>query len=353
MQRRKRIEENLGTNKKFFIGKPIFSRKHSKKIPKITFLKIILKKLLIIVSIFFLVLGLFFAYHVYEKNIRFDDKLKSVVRRLDETTCKIFKPNIVNSFLEIQVDGSEDVVDSTIHLFSESIHYSIKMNNYRFSIDNLGNKGTLRDLIKTNSIFLDKKTVFKYLSSFFYRNFYIKLDQVVIINRENALDSYFYAKSMTPLKKYFNDEIDTNYYIYTDLCFDDFNNFLNFLNLTSLFKKNIEYNQNISVKSLFGLDDIKKEQLRIQILNASGVEKWGLFLEALLKSYGLNVVKLDHSNSIVNKTTISIDSDDIKDSATLKMLNYLLVNSVKNDEITNQENILSDIYVVIGTDSIN
>jgi len=347
-------EKKSSTTKNNIDKKPTVSRKYVKNTPKVKlFDKEILKRFLIALFIFLLVSGLFFAYQVYEKNIKFDEKLKSIVKRLDEDSCKVFKQNLVNTFLEIQVDNSEQVVNSTIYLFSNSVRYSINVNNYKFSIDNLGNQGTLKDLIKTNSIFLDKKSVFKYLSTFFYRNFYIKLDLVVIKNNENALDSYFSARSLTPLERYFSGEVDTTYSLYTDLCFDDFNRLLSFFYSIPLATRTFEYTTNTSVKSLFGLDDIKKEQIRIQILNASGVEQWGFFMERLFENYGLNVVKLDNSGSVVNKTTISVDSNDIKDSATLNMLNYLLINPVVKNEIKNQENIFSDVYIVIGQDSIN
>jgi len=121
---------------------------------------------------------------------------------------------------------------------------------------------------------------------------------------------------------------------------------------SSLNVKTYDYNSNYSVNSLFGMDSVKKEQIRIQILNSSGVDQWGFFIQRLFKSYGLNVVKLDNTQLPVRETQISVDKDEIRTGETLKLLRYLLMINIEDKNIKNQQNIYSDIYIILGQDSL-
>lgn len=315
--------------------------------------KKIVNRLLSILGIFLVLIGLFFGYQIYIKQQQFNSEMDSVVKRLDESFCKSFNKNLINTFLEIDVDDDENVLNAVIYLFSNDLQYGLNVTNYQFSIDNLGTQGTLKDLVKTNNLFLDKKSVFKYLSGYFYKEFNIKLDSVVISKKNYPLNDYFKMRSYGFLQKYFYKGFSIkNFSFYTDLCVNDFNSMLSSFYSSSLNINTYDYSSNFTVNSLFGMDEVKKEQIRIQILNSSGVEQWGFFIQKLFKSYGLNIVKVDSTQIPVRNTQISIDKEDIKSGNTLKLLRYLLMVNIEDKDIKNQENIYSDIYIILGQDSV-
>jgi hypothetical protein len=292
------------------------------------------------------------GYIAYIEVQTFDARLASSINQLDDTSCRKYEYKLINSLLYIQEDENGELKDALLYLYSGNSKYTLSLNNYIFDIDNLGTQGTLKDFINTNNIFLDKKSVFKYLSNFFYRKFYIKLDSVVISNNSSTLNDYYKINSVNfILKAFHNKDQLSNFSFYTDLCNDDLSSMLRVFFSPVLTNHSFDYSSDIKIKDLFDLDSIKKEQVRIQILNSSGVDNWGNFMAKIFDNYGLNIVKIDSSNEVSSETKVLIDREELKNTNTVDILEYILSNNSISD-ISTQESIYSDIYIILGQDSL-
>lgn len=313
----------------------------------------LVRKMVIAGSILILIIFIVSAVFTWIKYLDFHYKLDSRLALFDQnTSCKPYNPNqsLIASFVSIDLNNDQSIKNIYLNIFNSKNKYSLNLNNYRIEIDNSGSKGTIIDYIKINNLFLDKKTLFKYLSTTLLRQLYVKIDYVLIgqnidvkdINQQNSL---FYQYLFNQLAE---DSFD--YQITTDICKDSFYKLLQTYYDETPTVNTADYQDNFL--NNFDFSEIRKEQIRIYLNNRSGVEGWGDFYNDLMQEYGLNIVKLDNSVGATLKTSISIDDNNLKDTNTLKMIKYLLNNQVSDIDVNTQSNIFSDIYIELGEDSL-
>lgn len=313
----------------------------------------ILRRMFIVSSILILVIFIVSGVFIWIKYMDFYNKIDSRLELFDQnTTCKPYNPNqsLITSFVSIDLGNDQAIKNIYLNIFDSKNKYSLNLNNYRIEIDNSGSKGTIIDYIKINNLFLDKKTLFKYLSTTLLRQLYIKIDYVLIGQNINVKDiseqnNLFYQYLFNQLAE---DSFD--YQITTDICKDSFYQLLQTYYDEIPTVTTEDYQDNFL--SNFDFSEIRKEQVRIYLNNRSGVEGWGNFYRDLMQGYGLNIVKLDNSVGATLRTSISIDDNNLKDTNTLKMIKYLLNNQVSDIDVNTQTNIFSDIYIELGEDSL-
>lgn len=285
--------------------------------------------------------------------LNYTNKIKENIIPIEASAkCKDFSHSEVNSFLSIDIDKAENIKDIRLNLFSNERYYSYGIKDYVFLIDNGGTEGKIEEYIRVNNLFLDKKTLFKYLASLISRQLFIKVDYIIITKGEIKLDDYNKIRNSYIQTLFDPSALKTDsFQIYTDICQGTFDSAIDsfFLNESRINRRDFNSSK---IKDLFELTNIKKEQLRVHINNKTGVTGWGKYYEEYLESYGLNVVKLDNSSSVTNKTTVSVDNESIKSSNTLRMVRYLVNNEVADIDVNTQTNIFSNVYIELGEDTL-
>lgn len=313
--------------------------------------KKIMQKVYLFVGVLALTLFFIGSIFIWVKSNQYKDLLNSKISYLDNS-CKIYQSDIINTFLTIELDKSQNIREIYLNIFDKEKKISFAITNYKFIIDNAGTEGTLIDYIRLNNLFLDKTTLFKNLSSTLVRQLFVKIDFVIILDNQKSpkdikeLDGFFY--------QYLFDQLAAEkleYQLITDLCKDSIKKIFEDFYSTNTNGSEIR-DFNATALSNFDFSDIRKEQLRIYINNRSGVENLGEFYRTLFQGYGLNVVKLDNSLGESPKTSIAIDDSSINGTNTLMMTKYLLNNQIGNIDVNTQTNIFSNIYIELGEDSL-
>lgn len=312
----------------------------------------ILKKIYIVVLSALIIVFCISSYYLYIINNKFEASLTDRISLLEGEKCSEYKKSNVYTFLDIEFHDNA-VKSTNLRLFSNGIRYKINFDEFTFSIDSGGTKGTVADLIRSNSYFVNKDRIFQNLKNWFYRDFKIKVDGIFVTNENNTLEKYsqYYKYNIIQRFEFDYDKLNS-INIKSDLCAESVNELISdyFINSSNR-EKSIKFNNNLQIKDLFIFDDIKKEQVRIQISNATGVGNWGDLIESIFTSYGLNVVKVDFQNEVIDKTSISIDKESLKNSVTISQVQYLLL-SERSGEMKVEESLFADVYITLGVDSL-
>lgn len=328
--------------------------KEYKKEEKAVSKKIINSLILFLTSIL-LIATIVGGIYVYLKVSDYDTTLIRKVTALDTNFCKEYAVDRFEGVLLLSLDASQKLKTAEFKIFipTESKTYGFNFTNYEFLIDKAGTKGNLQRYVEINNVFLDKKSTFKYLSNLFYREFYLKVDKVVVQSDQGGLKEYsdlyttdLYTK-LNPQKSF-----EKNISIETDICRSSWNTFASEYAKRLKDSETVDFKKDKKISDLYSFNSVKKEQLRIQINNLTGLERAGNDFATTLTSYGLNVVKVDFNQITQKNTTIYIDRENLKSTQTLLILQYIIENQIKNPEIKIQSSIFSDVYIDMGEDML-
>lgn len=283
----------------------------------------------------------------------YDSALLRRISNLDINYCKEYEVEKNEGILILTLNDSTHLKTAIFNFFvpTETVAYGFDFTNYEFAIDMAGTKGNLQKYIEINNVFLDRKSIFKYLSNLFYREFSIKVDKVVVQNTEGSLNEYSELYTADLYSK-FNPKkgFEKNISIDTDICKSSWNTFVSEFSKKSKNSVVEDYQNNKKISDLFTFNTIKKEQLRIQINNLTGLDRAGSDFADTLQGYGLNVVKVDYNKESKKNTVIYIDRESLKTTQTLLVLKYIIENQIPNPEIKIQNSIFADIYIDMGED---
>ncbi len=300
----------------------------------------------------FLGWSVYYIYIIYTINQEFNSKLASKVDSLEVSPCVVYKKGYVYSF--VVMSYTNDVVHKVyLHILAEGKKFRIDLSDFEFDLAQ-GQKGTIADLVYLNRYFIDKTKTIQNLKLWLYEQLKLKVDSVIIIDDISKLIRYVELYSYNWINKWRKiNEIDNNIQIETDMCLESFYDVITeYFILNNTPENQIKYYKDFVMSDILDLDDIKKEQVRIHIVNATGVENRENLVAELLSSYGLNVVKVDFDPEIAQQTTVAVDRQDLLNTNTLQQINYLIFKDREAQYVVTDKSIFADVLITLGRDSL-
>lgn len=207
-----------------------------------------------------------------------------------------------------------------------------------------------KSFLVMNLYYVDNKTFLRRMRNMFWENLYLKVDIMVLTKDISIFKTFIEYESYDLIRKFlYYESLQTKVgEVYFDVCQDDLKKYI--LYFKPKLDKFREIKEHDFLDQIVRLDEIKKEQLRIHIVDQTGAEVWGSFVKRLLENYSIIVSKVDVSSRIIEKTEIRVSDSENLNSSTVSLLKYLLSieqNLEKNDDITL---IFSEIKVFLGRD---
>jgi hypothetical protein len=342
--------KKLLSNTSFKLRSNVLKKNRRNDRKKITLL--VRRFFVLVILLLFLGWCFYSMYVIYTSNQEFNSNLASKVDSLEVNPCVVYKKGYVYSF--VVMSYTNDVVHNVyVYVLAEGKKFSIDLSDYEFDLAQ-GKKGRIADLVYLNRYFIDKTKTIQNLKLWLYEKLRLKVDSVIIIDDISKLIRYVELYSYNWIDKWRKiNEIDNNIQIETDMCLDSFYDVI-----TEYFirhntpAKQIKYYKDFLMSDILDLDDIKKEQVRIHIVNATGVENRENFVAELLSSYGLNVVKVDFDPEIAQQTTVAIDRQDLLKTHTLQQINYLIFKDREAQYVITDKSIFADVLITLGRDSL-
>lgn len=291
-----------------------------------------------------------FALSSFIKYRNYQESLKKVVLELDPDCKKYNHNDELNSFLQVTLDQNKSLSKADFFIYNKEKIVDMDFTDVEFFIDQGVTKGTLKRYVELNNLYLDDSKVFKNMANLFLREFYLKVDHIVVNYSSYTISDYsFDRKSINSI--ILNDASSFTNKIQTDVCRDSWNSFVEDYLTDGRNKRSIRFNPDeTKISDLFNFSDLRKEQARIHLNNSTGVASWGSFLETYFENYGLNVVKNDFSPTISQKSRIYVDDEKFQNSKTLNQITYLIENVSSDYELGKKESIFADIYIDVGVD---
>jgi hypothetical protein len=301
-------------------------------------------------ALFFILSCIISGGYSFLKVRAFDSALEQTIMQL-EGSCKDYSlTKSLNAVLLVTIDQTNTLKKAEYVVYDEEKKYAIDFTGITFAIDKGGTQGTLKDYIKANNIFLEEEKILGNLSNLFLREFYLKVDHIVVSRDGFGVTDFIAKRRMTVVTKLRDLNKPITHTIKTDICRNSWTAFIEDLISEKRVTKQINYSDKTRITDLFFFGDLRKEQIRIHINNRTGVDHWGRYLTRLFESYGLNVVKIDNDITSSPKSKIYIDDNSLRNSATLQQIGYLINNMNENPLIENKGSIYSDIDIEVGQD---
>jgi hypothetical protein len=347
---RKKLNKNRLRPKSTLIHEPKVYKSKSQKVSKARSKKVLSlvlnRSVYAFIALLVLISSLYLLLKVRSNTNALDNNISNT-----GFVCNDYKPDaVLNSVLRVKKDKAGNLSDFNLIIYNKDKAVSVNFNDTTFNIDKNGKVGTLKEYFNLNKTYLSEDLLVKNLPNLFLSEFYIKVDNL-ILESGYRFDTYmmqkdapFYSKLSSTKKISETDKIKTT------VCTKSWSDFMN--DYTKVIKwnnTNINYKDDFKVVDYFLMSEVKKEQIRVQIINKSGVENLGIFYQRFMENYGINIVKNDESTDVISKTHITQDNTKNTNKNTVGYVQYVLG---REGKVEDAANLFSDLSVELGQDSV-
>lgn len=323
-------------------------QKVTKKADSLSFKKKKLNFFLTIGVIFLLTLFLLY-FRLLQIRSHADEVFMAKVSNISGIYCKSFNPQSpLRSFLIIESENGMNLRSIRTLTIKDDDSVSFDLIDTEVELDKAFNMGKLQTFINQSKVYLNEDQILIALQSLFLKQLKYKIDYIIFIENGDVegLSDFLNYKSILD-----EPDLADNMRIKTDLCPKALKDFLK-ESSANLKKESISYSNQLKISDYLSFDEIYKEQLRIELIDLTGIGYQSLNIASYFENYGINVVRTGASESNTIETHIYYDSEESLNSNTMKLIVYLIDYQV-TDAVTSEKGaIFSDIRINLGTTSI-
>lgn len=323
--------------------------KQKSKSKKINF-KSFLSFLLVLLPI--LLISTLVAYFVYFPSL-FKSNIQNLYSFDSKESCKTLNSEIY-SFLFINNISTYPEFYIVLKYRDRTVYQDIS--TQEFSLHSTSTKSLLRDIFNKNAFFQDTVSASRNIQNIILRDTKIYTEFILYTETNLKFSSIFdsYTTNIfNQIYEYnFNNKL-SEIKIFGNICTSEFVNLLDQTKKTDL----IYLEDENSPLSYFNFNSIIKEQVRVELINFSGVSNWGNEIKNLLESYGINVIKVSEDLAVKKTKTNYYKINETNSKNTLEMLSYILnkgkqIQPDDKDNIKSASLLFADIYIELGTDVV-